>query len=80
MYAEGKGVAQSDEEAVQWWQKAADHECGHALAQLNLGVVLFLAIGVPKDLGASHKYLTLAAAQGDGSGEQAITSCKAHFR
>jgi hypothetical protein len=39
MYAEGKGVARNDEEAMQWFQKAADN--GHALAQLNLGFFLF---------------------------------------
>jgi TPR repeat protein len=37
MYALGKGVARSDKNAVQWWQKAADNE--HALALLILGVL-----------------------------------------
>ena len=36
-YDSGRGVKQSDKEAVRWYQKAADQ--GHAGAQYNLGVM-----------------------------------------
>ena len=85
-------MAQNDEEAMQWLQKAADN--GHALAQLNLGVWLFdvaaeafpkilpkalaaeafprILPKVEKALAASHKYLVLAAKQGNETAKQAI--------
>ena len=61
-YQQGRGVAQSDVEAVRWWQKAADQ--GNAGAQAMVGMNLLDGRGVPKDLAKSHKYLSLAAANG----------------
>ena len=37
MHDKGRGVAQSDVEAVRWWKKAADQ--GHADAQSKLGIL-----------------------------------------
>ena len=38
MFEKGRGVAQSDEEAVQWYRKAADQ--GHAGAQNRVAQAL----------------------------------------
>jgi hypothetical protein len=38
MFAQGRGVAQSDVEAARWVRKAADQ--GLAEAQYNLGIML----------------------------------------
>jgi hypothetical protein len=38
MFAQGRGVAQSDVEAALWYRKAADQ--GLAQAQHNLGIIL----------------------------------------
>jgi hypothetical protein len=84
MYAEGKGVPRSEPESVQWWQKAADN--GHVLAQLNLGVWLFAVVAesfpriLPKALAASHKYLVLAAKQGNETAKQAIKGTRDPLR
>ena len=49
MFEEGRGVAQSDEEAFQWYRKAADQ--GFARAQCRLAQVL------SADHGAAHAEL-----------------------
>ena len=55
-------MAQSDVEAVRWYRKAAVQ--GNATAQAMLGIIFLNGRGVPKDLAKSHKYLSLAAANG----------------
>jgi hypothetical protein len=44
MFAQGRGVAQSDVEAARWYRKAADQ--GHAQAQNNLGTMFEQGRGV----------------------------------
>ena len=46
MFAEGRGVAQSDMEAARWYRKAADK--GFAEAQYNLGTMFAQGRGVPQ--------------------------------
>ena len=46
MFDQGRGVAQSDVEAVRWYRKAADQ--GHAGAQYNLGTMFDQGRGVPQ--------------------------------
>ena len=44
MFAQGRGVAQSDVEAARWFRKAADQ--GNAGAQYNLGIMFAQGHGV----------------------------------
>jgi TPR repeat protein len=62
LYAEGKGVAQSDATAVQWFQRAADQ--GDAASQYNLAVSFAEGLGVPKDDASAAKWFRRAADQG----------------
>ena len=62
LYAEGKGVAQSDATAAQWFQRAAEQ--GNAAAQYNLAVSYAEGLGVPKDDAAAAKWFRAAAEQG----------------
>jgi hypothetical protein len=44
MFAQGRGVAQSDAKAARWFRKAADQ--GNAGAQYNLGAIFAQGRGV----------------------------------
>ena len=59
----GRGVKQSDKEAVRWWQKAADQ--GHADAQYNLGNCFAGGRGVKQNDKEALKWYQKAADQGD---------------
>lgn len=62
MYAEGKGVPQSDAEAAKWFLRAAEQ--GDALAQYDLGASFAEGIGVKKDAELAAKWFRRAAMQG----------------
>ena len=62
LYAEGKGVEQSDTTAAAWFHRAAEQ--GDAAAQYNLAVSLGEGLGVPKDDAAAAKWFRRAAEQG----------------
>ena len=62
MYANGSADAQSDNEALIWFEKSANQ--GYAEAQYNLGTMYQNAIGVDQDFKKAVKYYNLAAAQG----------------
>lgn len=62
MYAEGKGVAQSDTTAVQWLQRAADQ--GLANAQYDLGASYAAGLGVARNDAEAAKWFRRAAEQG----------------
>ena len=62
LYAEGKGVEQSDATAAAWYQKAAEQ--GHAEAQYNLAVSYAEGLGVKQDDAAAVKWFRRAAEQG----------------
>jgi len=47
MYDRGTGGPEADTEAVKWYREAAEQ--GHAMGQLNLGVMYLHGDGVPKD-------------------------------
>ena len=57
MYAKGEGVKKDEAEAVKWYTKAAQQ--GHALAQVNLGLMYH-----NKDEAEAVKWWTLAALLG----------------
>ncbi len=63
-FAEGRGVAVSNEQAVHWLQRAADQ--GLAPAQFRLGGLYEKGIGVKKDLTKARDFYTAAADRGNG--------------
>ncbi len=63
MYRDGRGVPQSDAQAVEWYRKAAEQ--GMARAQLNLGIMYAEGQGVLEDYVRAYAWSNLAAAQGD---------------
>ena len=62
MYNEGRGVAQIDVEAVQWFRKAADQ--GVAEAQYNLGIMYKDGNGVAQSDAKAAEWYRKAADQG----------------
>ncbi len=62
MYANGRGVAQNDQEAVKWYRLAAEQ--GDATAQSNLGVMYFNGEGVAQNDQRAYLWFSVAAAQG----------------
>ena len=63
MYDNGRGVAQSDAEALKWYRLAADQ--GNPFAQFNLGVTYHLGQGIAQSSAEAVKWYRLAANQGD---------------
>jgi localization factor PodJL len=63
-YTEGRGVPPSLEEAVHWFERAANH--GLAPAQYRLGSLYEKGQGVKKDLDAARRLYTAAATKGNG--------------
>ena len=55
-----EGVTKDMNQAIFWWQKAADK--GDAVAQYNLGHVYLQGTGALQDLVRSHMWFSLAAA------------------
>lgn len=62
MYIKGQGVEKSETEAIACFEQAA--QLGHCFAQLNLGVLLYKGTLEVRDLVASIRWLSEAAAQG----------------
>jgi len=60
-YAEGRGVAQDDGEALKWFRPAAEQ--GHPGAQFCLGVMYHEGRGTPRDYTEALKWILLAAEQ-----------------
>jgi localization factor PodJL len=63
-FAEGRGVAVSNEQAAHWLQRAADQ--GLPPAQFRLGGLYEKGIGVKKDLAQARDLYTAAADKGNG--------------
>ncbi|KAK9906721.1 hypothetical protein WJX75_006842 [Coccomyxa subellipsoidea] len=62
MYANGVGVAASNESALEWFDRAARRN--HPSGQYGLGYLHLSGYGVPKDAKKAFKYFTSAAEQG----------------
>lgn len=60
MYANGRGVPQSYDVAVDWYLLAAEH--GDPTGQYLLGLMYDKGFGVTHDVVLAHKWLNLAAA------------------
>ncbi len=69
-YHLGEGVEKDEDEAVQWWERAAVH--GDLSAQINLGVAYSRGAGVPKNYVAALRWYTKAAEQGDAEGQRGL--------
>jgi TPR repeat protein len=63
MYDKGQGVPKDDAEAVKWFRKSAEQ--GNATGQYSLGDKYANVLGGTTDYIEAHKWLNLAAAQGD---------------
>jgi len=63
-YAEGRGLPPNLEEAMHWFERAANH--GLAPAQYRLGSLYEKGQGVKKDLEAARRLYTAAANKGNG--------------
>jgi TPR repeat protein len=62
-YFEGRGVPQSDVEAVRWWRLAAD--AGHQDAQFHISFMYQFGRGVPLDIEEAIRWYELGALHGD---------------
>ncbi|MCO7197720.1 SEL1-like repeat protein [Pseudoalteromonas sp. OANN1] len=67
IYEQGKGVAQSDKKAVEYFQLAAEQ--GDARAQCNLGVMYRQGKGVAQSDEKAVEYYRLAAEQGNANAQ-----------
>ena len=63
LYARGQGVVQDANEAVKWFQKAAEQ--GYPFAQYNLAHAYVEGKVLGKDNVEAYKWFLLAGAQGD---------------
>lgn len=63
MYANGKGVQQSNAQAAEWYRSAADD--GQDVAQNNLGLMYAAGLGVRRSYEAAAKLYWLAADRGN---------------
>jgi TPR repeat protein len=63
MYATGKGVPYSGEQAFKWYSLAAEQ--GVPTAQHEIAFSLFHGLGAPKDRGAAFRWFTEAAKNGN---------------
>lgn len=61
MYANGVGVAASNDSALHWFRLAADKS--HPSAQYGLGYMHLSGYGVPKDAKKAYKYFSAASEQ-----------------
>jgi hypothetical protein len=68
MYLRGKGVRQSDFEAVKWLRRSAEQ--GHVKAQYNLAVMYHIGLGARQNDAEAVKWFKAAAKQGHSEAEQ----------
>ena len=69
-YANGRGVKQDWQKAVEWYAKAAEQ--GDAVAQCNLGICYANGQGVKQDRQKAIEWYTKAAQQGDEYAKEAL--------
>ena len=55
MYKEGQGIEKNKQEAIKWFQKAADKK--HVLATYNMGVFYQNGFGVEKSVDKAIEWL-----------------------
>jgi hypothetical protein len=74
MYYSGKGVPESDAEAVKWYRKAADQ--GNVYAQFELGLMYESGIGVPENNIGAYAWWSMAKTQGHANAAIGIEELK----
>jgi len=67
MHADGQGVVQNDDKAMEWYMKAADQ--GYVDAQYNLGAIYASGQGVDQNYSEAMKWYKKAAKQGDADAQ-----------
>ena len=72
MYQNGKGVEQSDTEAVKWYRKGA--EAGNAYAMANLGYMYDWGNGVAQNAEEAKKWYKKAADGGNAWAKEQLSS------
>ncbi|MFX6608441.1 tetratricopeptide repeat protein, partial [Acinetobacter baumannii] len=72
LYKKGHGVAQSDEQALKWYTKAAEHN--ESDAQYNLAQMYLNGEGTPKNLQLAKKWFQQAANTGDVDAKEMLKS------
>jgi hypothetical protein len=78
MYADGRGVPQSNEEAVKWYRLAAEQ--GYADGQWCLGEMYESGRGVPQDYKEAVKWYRLAADQEHSDAQERLVDiCNKDF-
>ncbi len=77
IYANGRGVAKNDIQALIWYSKAA-HQT-HAQAQANLAFMYATGRAVPQDLITAYMWASLAMSHAQGSTRQAAAKFRATF-
>lgn len=75
MYANGEGVPQDMQQAVELFRKAAEQ--GHVDAQNNLGALYFIGEGVERDVKKAIAWFEKAAAQGNEEARANLEAIKA---
>ena len=75
IYANGEGVAQDMNEAVELFKKAAEQ--GHVDAQNNLGALYFMGEGVTRDEDKAIDWFEKAAAQGNEEAKSNLEAIRA---
>jgi len=70
-YADGKGVPQNDQEAMRWFEKAAEN--GNTDAQWKLGLGYMKGIGVPRDERKAALWFKRAANNRDVRAQNAMS-------
>jgi len=76
MYNRGRGVSQSNTEALRWFHLAADR--GDALAEFNLGLMYAEGQGVPQDQALAADWYRKAADQGNPQAQYNLGLWYAH--
>jgi len=75
MYANGRGVARDDAQAVSWFRKAADQ--GNADAQYNLGELYAQGRGVAHDEAEAIAWYRKAVEKGHAGAQAALSKIEA---
>ena len=70
MYAEGRGFAQDNLKAVEWYTRAAER--GYAEAQYNLGFMYEQGRGVPQDYAKAVEWYRKAADQNEPAAQYSL--------
>ena len=67
MYRNGEGVARDDQQAVEWYRRAAVQ--GHAMAESSLGFMYWMGNGVARNDVKATDWFRKAAKQGDAAAQ-----------